>query len=50
VRRKHCAMIMVSHHVDIIRQYCNKALVLKAGRGRVFDDVDFAINIYASLS
>lgn len=50
VRRKHCAMIMVSHDVNIIRQYCNKALVLKAGRGRVFDDIDLAINIYASLS
>lgn len=50
VRRKHCAMIMVSHHVDIIRQYCNKALVLKAGRGRVFDDVELAINIYSSLA
>lgn len=50
VRRKHCAMIMVSHDIHIIRQYCNKALVLKAGRGRVFDDIDLAINIYASLS
>lgn len=49
VRRKHCAMIMVSHDVSIIRQYCNKALVLKAGRGRVFDDIELAINIYASL-
>ena len=50
VRRRHCAMILVSHDVHTIRQYCNKALVLKAGRGRVFDDLDLAINIYASLS
>jgi capsular polysaccharide transport system ATP-binding protein len=49
VRRKHCAMILVSHDTNIIRQYCNKALVLKAGRGRVLDDLDLALEIYASL-
>jgi hypothetical protein len=32
-----------------IRKYCNQALVLKNGRGRVFSDVDFAIKIYQSL-
>jgi capsular polysaccharide transport system ATP-binding protein len=49
VRRQHCAMILVSHDLSIIRQYCQKALVLKSGRGRVFDDVEFAISIYATL-
>jgi capsular polysaccharide transport system ATP-binding protein len=49
VRRKHCAMILVSHDLSIIRQYCQKALVLKAGRGRVFDDIELAINIYTTL-
>ena len=49
VRRKHCAMILVSHDTHIIRQYCNKALVLKNGRGRVIDDLDFAIDIYHTL-
>jgi capsular polysaccharide transport system ATP-binding protein len=48
-RRKHCAMILVSHDVNIIKQYCNKALVLKSGRGRVIDDVDFALEIYNTL-
>ncbi|WP_318841764.1 ABC transporter ATP-binding protein [Ensifer adhaerens] len=49
VKRKHCAMILVSHDINIIREYCNKALVLKAGRGRVFEDLDFALRIYSSL-
>lgn len=49
VRRKRCAMILVSHDVNIIRQYCNKALVLHAGRGVVLDDVELALQIYASL-
>jgi len=49
VRRKNCAMILVSHDANIIKQYCNKALILKAGRGRVFDDIEFALNIYHTL-
>ncbi len=49
VKRRHCAMILVSHDVNIIKTYCNKALVLKNGRGRVFDDVDYAISIYSTL-
>jgi capsular polysaccharide transport system ATP-binding protein len=49
VKRKHCAMILVSHDSNIIKEYCSKALVLKAGRGRVFDDLEFALNIYATL-
>ena len=49
VRRKHCAMILVSHDANILRQYCNQALVLKAGRGVVLDDVDLALKVYHSL-
>ncbi len=49
VKRQHCAMILVSHDTQVIRQYCNRALVLKAGRGRVFDDVELALSIYSTL-
>jgi capsular polysaccharide transport system ATP-binding protein len=49
VKRKHCAMILVSHDINIIKQYCDKAIVLKDGRGRVFGDVNFAIEIYCTL-
>ena len=49
VRRKHCAMILVSHDANIIKTYCNKALVLKSGRGRVIEDLDFALEIYHTL-
>ena len=38
VERKHCAMILVSHDMRIIKDYCNQALILKNGRGKVFDD------------
>jgi capsular polysaccharide transport system ATP-binding protein len=49
VQRAHRAMILVSHSPEIIRQYCRSALVLKAGRGRVFDDLELALKIYATL-
>ncbi|WP_454811208.1 ABC transporter ATP-binding protein [Labrys neptuniae] len=49
VQRAHCAMIIVSHDVEIIRNFCRSALVLKGGRGRVFDDLELALSIYSSL-
>jgi capsular polysaccharide transport system ATP-binding protein len=48
-RRRDRAMILVSHASDIIRDYCRSALVLKAGRGRVFEDLELALKIYATL-
>jgi capsular polysaccharide transport system ATP-binding protein len=49
VKRKDCAMILVSHDINVIQQYCNRALVLKKGRGRVFEDLELAISIYSTL-
>ena len=49
VKRAHCAMILVSHDVETIKRYCDKAVVLKAGRSAVFDDMDFALSIYQTL-
>ncbi len=48
-KRAHCAMIMAIHNVHVVKAYCNRALVLKGGRGRVFDDVNLACDIYATL-
>jgi capsular polysaccharide transport system ATP-binding protein len=49
VQRRHCAMLIASHDMGIVRRYCAKALVLKNGRGRVFDDMDLALEIYQTL-
>lgn len=49
VERADSAMILVSHDIGIIREYCSSALVLKRGHGRVFSDLDLAISIYATL-
>lgn len=47
--RRDAAMILVSHDIGIIREFCSSALVLKQGHGRVFTDLDLAISIYATL-
>lgn len=49
VKRADTAMILVSHDVAILKKFCDRAVVLKGGRSRVFDDVDFAISIYHTL-
>jgi capsular polysaccharide transport system ATP-binding protein len=48
-RRAHCGMIMAVHDAGVIKEYCQSALIMKAGRGRVIDDVDAANRIYAGL-
>jgi capsular polysaccharide transport system ATP-binding protein len=47
--RRHCGMILAVHAMDVVETYCNQVLVLKDGRGRVFDDVKLACAIYATL-
>jgi len=49
VQRKDCAMILISHDANMIREFCSKIFVLKAGRGRLFDDVEFGLQIYQTL-
>lgn len=48
-RRRHCGMILAVHGLEVVEEYCTQALVLKDGRGRVFDDVKLACAIYATL-
>lgn len=49
VQRQHCAMILISHDISIIKKFCSKVVVLKGGRSRVFDDIDFGLSIYQTL-
>jgi capsular polysaccharide transport system ATP-binding protein len=48
-RRKHCGMIMAIHDIGAVRAYCQSALILKNGRGRIIDDLNLAGRIYSSL-
>ena len=48
-RRRHCGMIMAVHEVGVIKEYCQSALILKAGRGRIMTDLNLASRVYGSL-
>jgi capsular polysaccharide transport system ATP-binding protein len=43
------ALVLASHSIGTIREYCNRALVLSNGKGAVFDDVEEALAIYDNL-
>jgi len=47
--RQHCAMILATHSLEVIKDFCSSALILKGGRGKVFSDLQMATNIYATL-
>jgi capsular polysaccharide transport system ATP-binding protein len=40
---------MASHDDRLIRDHCDRALVIEGGKGRVFEDVGEALDVYAWL-
>ncbi len=48
-RRTDRSLILASHVPHVIKEYCSRALVLHRGRGKVFDDLDLAFDIYNDL-
>src|SRR5438309_12002848 len=48
-KRQDRALILASHSEYIVREYCNRALVLNDGRGTVYDDITEAISVYDAL-
>jgi capsular polysaccharide transport system ATP-binding protein len=48
-KRADRALILASHIADFVKGYCSRALVLHRGRGKVFDDLDLALDIYSAL-
>ncbi|HWB52092.1 MAG TPA: ABC transporter ATP-binding protein [Stellaceae bacterium] len=48
-KRASRAMILASHITEIVTAYCTRALLLHRGRGKVFDDVGLAFDIYRSI-
>lgn len=43
------AIFLVTHDHGIIKDYCNKAIVLHGGRAKTFEDVEVAVDIYNYL-
>lgn len=48
-KRADRSLILASHSGDIIREYCNRAMVLTGGTGTMFDDVGEALEVYDAL-
>lgn len=49
VKRADRALILASHSVDFIRQYCDMALLIDKGEASVKGDIDEAIALYSNL-
>ena len=49
-RRQRSDIIMVSHDMGTIREYCDRGIVLAHGRLHVFENVDDAIELYKRLN
>lgn len=48
-RRASKAMVLVSHHVDLIRNNCDHAAFLQHGRLHFFDSVEEAVHTYETM-
>jgi len=48
-KRKDRALVMASHDAWVVKERCSKALVLHRGRGKLFEDLDLALDIYRDL-
>jgi capsular polysaccharide transport system ATP-binding protein len=49
-RRQNSDVIMVSHSMDTVKSYCDRAAVLVDGQLMMFDNVDRAIEVYRRLN
>lgn len=45
-RRQRAALVMVTHSMELVKQYCRRAAVLQDGKLRFYDDLDEAIAAY----
>lgn len=48
-KRSDRALVLASHSSEVIREYCNRAIVLKDGAAQFFDNVDEALDVYDRL-
>jgi len=48
-KRQDRALVLASHSLEMVSDYCNRAIVLHNGQASLYDDVDEAISIYKQL-
>src|SRR5690606_2202594 len=47
--RAHRAFLMASHDVQMIANYCDRALIIESGRAKIFHDIQEAVEVYTWL-
>lgn len=48
-KRQDRTMILASHSTELVRHFCNKAMIIDQGQATVYDDVERAVDIYSAL-
>ncbi|AOL22027.1 capsular polysaccharide transport system ATP-binding protein [Erythrobacter litoralis] len=48
-KRTDRALLLASHSLEMVQQYCNRAIVLNEGKALIYEDVQEAISVYQSL-
>lgn len=48
-RRQDRAFLIASHDSNLIRQTCQRAVIVEGGKAKLFDDIDEAVEIYTWL-
>lgn len=48
-KRQDRALLLASHSIDMVRSYCDRAIVLHEGVATLYDDVSEAVAIYEDL-
>jgi capsular polysaccharide transport system ATP-binding protein len=43
------ALVLASHSIEVIREYCSRAMVLSHGKATLYDNVEEALEIYSAL-
>jgi len=43
------AFMMASHDTHLVAHYCDRALIIESGKGKIFDDVAEAVDVYSWL-
>jgi capsular polysaccharide transport system ATP-binding protein len=48
-RRQDRSILFASHSEEFVREFCTKAAVLHEGKSTLYDNVDEALGVYATL-
>ncbi|WP_404711407.1 ABC transporter ATP-binding protein [Sphingomonas sp. MMS24-J13] len=48
-KRHDRALVLASHSADLIREFCNRAVVLNKGQGIVYEDINEGLAVYDAL-